>query len=525
MHVLVIEDNLVDFRLIERALGGDAVLSQVVSLSEGIRLARIGTYDLVILDLTVEDSSGYETFQKARDAINTIPIVVLSGIDDDKLALRAVAEGAQDYVCKSKLLDYPMDRIARYAIERHRTEQKIRESERLARATVDSLSSNIAILDESGTIQAVNAAWNRFATENGMPPAYNWLGTNYLSACDPASGDGDEMGRAAATGIRSVIEGKQRRFEIEYPCHSPTEERWFLMRATPFEGEGPTRIVIDHENVTARIVAERLSKEQCGLREAVAGMEQVLGVVGHELRTPLAAVRAISEFLTTDGAKDTAQANDFLRTISDEVDRMSDTVNNLLEAARLNSGRARWNWSEIDPGELVADAASAIRPLVDASRVRLDAAVSGTPTPILGDGEAIGRLLINLLSNATKHTKDGQITVRTRQFTDAGGGWIDFVVCDTGCGISPDVCNRLGEAFALNSGVVGKNHVNGTGLGLAICKGIALAHGGRIMIESASGRGTTITARLRTDLAAATSGDTDYSQSTDDSLSHAELAR
>jgi signal transduction histidine kinase len=127
---------------------------------------------------------------------------------------------------------------------------------------------------------------------------------------------------------------------------------------------------------------------------------------------------------------------------------------------------------------------------------------------MLGDGDAIRRLLLNLLSNARKHTTVGQIEVTSRSYTDLRGAWVELSVRDTGPGIPQEILARLGEAFALNSGVVGKNHVSGTGLGLAICRGIAAAHGGELLIESVLNRGTTVTAVLRADLVTAASGNT-----------------
>ncbi len=126
---------------------------------------------------------------------------------------------------------------------------------------------------------------------------------------------------------------------------------------------------------------------------------------------------------------------------------------------------------------------------------------------MLGDAEAIRRLLLNLLSNARKHTKEGKIQVFARPFTTVDGNWVELCVQDSGVGIPPERLARLGEAFALNSGVVGDNHVSGTGLGLAICKGIAAAHAGELLIDSTLGQGTTVTARLRVDLDAAANGD------------------
>jgi PAS domain S-box-containing protein len=596
----------------------------------------------LILDLNVGDSYGYPTFEKARAALPRLPIIVLSGTDDDELALRAVAGGAQDYVRKSSLPDCPLDRIARYAIERHcaevrsrtadaryrslfdnlptaaftcdtqgvityfnrrapelwghaprlndpafrfcgaqklfaadgthlphdqswvaramrerrrfhdceysietpggglrhllinatpdlndqgeligciailvdvteqrKLEQQLRENERFARSTVDSLAAHIAIIDATGTILAVNDAWRNFATANGGFGSDYGVGMSYLDVCDRASAAGDSIAAETAAGIRSVLRRKRDAFELEYPCHSPQEERWFMMRTTVFEGEGPTRAVVSHENVTARMVAERLAREQSGLREAITGMEQVLGVVGHELRTPLAVLRAIAEFLTMDGANETPEAERFLHDIMHEVDRMSDTVNNILEAARLSSGKTRWNWSTFDLAEVVRDAVGSIQMIVNESCVALVVGPVEGPTHMAGDAEALRRLMINLLSNAKKHTSSGRIEVAIRSYRDAqDASWADLSVRDTGCGIPPEIVARLGEAFALNSGVVGANHVSGTGLGLSICKAVAAAHGGNLLIESIPGEGTTVHARFRLDLVTACTGET-----------------
>lgn len=245
---------------------------------------------------------------------------------------------------------------------------------------------------------------------------------------------------------------------------------------------------------------ERIERERDGLRCAVEAMEQVLGVVAHELRTPLAAMRAIAELLVSGEATQLADRNVFLRNMQEATVRMSDTVDTLLEAARLNSGRARWNWQDVDLEEACQDAIETARPLLTDDRVELTLAVV-PPSPIIrGDADALRRLVTNLVSNAMKYTTEGAITVSACVVQEEGRSWADITVADTGCGIPEEIVSRLGEAFALNSGVVGANHVQGTGLGLAICRGIASAHGGVIRIDSAPGQGTTIHVRLRADL-------------------------
>jgi PAS domain S-box-containing protein len=135
------------------------------------------------------------------------------------------------------------------------------EANQLLAETLDALPSHIAVLDESGVILQVNASWRRFAEENGLRDEAYSVGRNYLDACIPTE-DGCLEDASIGDGIRSVLEGRSPSFTCEYPCHSPTEQRWFLMRVHRFGGAGPTRVVVSHDPITERVVAK------AGLRES-----------------------------------------------------------------------------------------------------------------------------------------------------------------------------------------------------------------------------------------------------------------
>jgi PAS domain S-box-containing protein len=136
--------------------------------------------------------------------------------------------------------------------ERKRAETELLESKRFLRSTLDALSSHIAILDEHGTIIEVNAAWSSFASDNHFMGSSHGVGDNYLEVCDAAAGGGSEDAAAVAKGIHEVMVGRCDGFQMEYPCHSTVEKRWFNVRVTCFDDEGPVRVVVAHENITAR---------------------------------------------------------------------------------------------------------------------------------------------------------------------------------------------------------------------------------------------------------------------------------
>ena len=136
------------------------------------------------------------------------------------------------------------------------TEAALRTSEQFAQATLNGLSTAIAILDSEGSILAVNQAWRQFLPDS--PPVIQSVveGANYLRACENATGEEMEEAGRVARGIRAVAADELEVFTMEYPCHSPQEQRWFSMRVTRFPGDGQARVVVAHENITKRKQAE-----------------------------------------------------------------------------------------------------------------------------------------------------------------------------------------------------------------------------------------------------------------------------
>lgn len=125
----------------------------------------------------------------------------------------------------------------------------------IAAAVIDALSSQICVVDHNGTILAVNSAWRRFGEENSAGAYKSNIGLNYLGVCKGSAGTGAEEANDFAVGVRAVLEGKTDLFQLEYPCHSPHERRWFSGRVTPLQfADGGA--VISHLNITIRKLLE-----------------------------------------------------------------------------------------------------------------------------------------------------------------------------------------------------------------------------------------------------------------------------
>ncbi len=188
-----------------------------------------------------EDSALFETCHRRRDGTE-FPVEVSA-----RLVVVAGKRYYQD--------------IIRDITERKRHETQLAEAENFARATLDALSAHLCVIDASGTILRVNRAWRAFAAVNEADLPAVAEQRNYLQVCDTARGPCSAEARPFAEGIRAVLRGERAEFTLEYPCHSPTEPRWFLGKVTPFPSSGPARAVIAHENITARKQMEQALRD------------------------------------------------------------------------------------------------------------------------------------------------------------------------------------------------------------------------------------------------------------------------
>lgn len=379
--------------------------------------------------------------------------------------------------------------------ERRRDEKQLR----LQGAALDAAANAIVITDTQGNICWTNQAFESL-TGYGRDEVIG-LSTAMLKSGEQDEAFYEDLWKVISSG--HVWQGEmvnRKKDGTLYP-----EE----MTITPVRDDRGrvTHFIAIKQDISIRKQAEaeitkrfEIEGERNHLRDAVKAQERLLGVVGHELRTPLAGIRAISELLIDEGSRDLEEFDVFLRNIHDEVVRMSGMVNDLLEVARMHSGAAQWNWSEVSLQEACEAAMSTVRPLIDQDKVELLLEVHPAGLVMRGDTDGIRRLVLNLLNNACKNTPEGSIYVLATGSQRDGHAFVNLTVGDTGTGMTPEVAQRLGQAFALNSGVVGDSHVRGSGLGLAICRGIATAHGGTISVKSAQGKGSTFTALLRADL-------------------------
>ncbi len=216
--------------------------------------------------------------------------------------------------------------------------------------------------------------------------------------------------------------------------------------------------------------------------------------VSHELRTPLTSIRVLVETLESGALHDPDVSSDFLARIVSEVDRLALLVDDLLDLARIESGRIRLSPERVIPAEMIWHVVERMEPQVERAGLSVEVVVAADTPAVVADRERIDQVLLNLVHNAIKFTPaGGVITLSASSVSNA----VQFAVRDTGVGVSPEDMPRVFERFYKADRA---RHSHGTGLGLAIAKHIVQAHGGQIWAEPNSDVGTVFRFTLPTDL-------------------------
>jgi two-component system phosphate regulon sensor histidine kinase PhoR len=224
---------------------------------------------------------------------------------------------------------------------------------------------------------------------------------------------------------------------------------------------------------------------------------ELVADVAHELRTPIASLKALVETLEEGAVEDPPAAREFVRLMQVEVSKLAGLVDELLELSRLEAGAVAMQPQVIDPAELAQATIRRIAPQARRAGIALQLEVEPQLPPVRADAGRIEQVLLNLLLNAIKFTPaGGRITLQVARAAGAGAGddQVHFAIADTGAGIPPEEQGRLFERFFQGEHPA---RLAGTGLGLAIAKRLVEAHHGRIWVESAGeGRGATFTFTL-----------------------------
>ncbi|MGE5673025.1 MAG: sensor histidine kinase [Mycobacterium leprae] len=240
-------------------------------------------------------------------------------------------------------------------------------------------------------------------------------------------------------------------------------------------------------------MAERIEVLVAGLRRSETARNELLMMVGHDLRTPMTSITGFAEALRDGVVQDEERKQRFYEIIATESQRLTRLTNDLFDVAKLESGQMELRLQAISIAPLLREFADSLRELAQQQSTRLDLAITpeAESARVYGDRDRLEQVLGNLASNALRFTKEGEaVTIRAT----VDGTELVVAVEDKGPGLTPDEAAQVFQRF-FQGAQQGRGH-KGAGLGLAIVKSLIEAHGGKVGVASVPGQGATFWFRL-----------------------------
>ncbi|MBI4424292.1 MAG: response regulator [Elusimicrobia bacterium] len=474
-QVLLLEDDPEYVLLMKTFLGepGDGPRLRVTTagtLAEGLEALAKGGIDVVLLDLMLPDSRGLETVGAVMAQAPHVPVIVLTGLYDEALALEAVGRGAQDYLVKATFDARLLKRSVAYAIERARLRAEL---ENILANAADS----IVVVDSRNIVRYANpAAEGLFGRK-----AEAMIGEPFGFAVEPRK----------TSEIRITVPGGG--------------ERIAEMRVSPLQWKRYEAFLASIRDITALRRIEQIKAEIRERRRMDQLKDELMSTVSHELRSPLTVIKAAIANLYEGFAGPVEESQMKLIALAHRnVERLAKIINNLLDLSRLESDQMRVEKETVDLGALAREAVQSYQLASGEKGVRVDLRLPVDLPAVFADPDLVTQVLNNLLDNAVRFAHSS-VTVSAEAVPSlagppGGGGGrakaavadrpgVRITVADDGRGIPPDQRGQLFNKFVQVGRPPGGGGYKGTGLGLAICKEIVTRHDGRIWVESEVGRG------------------------------------
>jgi signal transduction histidine kinase/CheY-like chemotaxis protein/HPt (histidine-containing phosphotransfer) domain-containing protein len=483
IRVLLVEDDPADAMLVHEMLrsldDNPFELSVASTLAEARRHLVEQWVDVVIADLGLPDSFGIATLTALQQAAGDIPLVTLTGHNDERFALEAMKHGAQDYLVKGRGDGAVLARVLQYAIERKLAAIALRDSQARFRDYAASSSDWFWETDSDVRFTYVSS---RFKVATGAPESWvvgkRW--PELLREPGAFIASGATPGPAALPRQQAF-----RDVELELPLPAGSAAGTaIVLRISGVPVSDGRGTFIGYRGTASDITEQRAVRE--ALREAKeraeAGIQvksSFLAIMGHEVRTPLQGIIGMAELLRGEALGE--RPRKWVDTIVESSELLLTVLNDILDFSRLEAGRLPLERAPFSLAGLVDSVASLMGPQALESGLnfftRIDPALFPT---MVGDSVRLRQILLNLVSNALKFTPAGSVGIEvTVLAASAGEQTVRVEVSDTGIGISEAGRAQLFTEFT-QLGTANSRAQTGSGLGLAICKRLIDLMRGRI---------------------------------------------
>ena len=466
VRILLVEDSPGEARLVREKLNeaGESrfELTHAVRLDEAFGFLDEVPFDVLLLDLGLPDSQGLDTFLMANARAPHLPIVIMTGLDDESLGAEAVRNGAQDYLVKGQVDGGLLVRAIRYAIERKRAKEEI---ESLARFPGENPTPVLRI-SSNGTILYANPA--------SLPLLSHWE---------------TAVGRPVPPAVGELVSAVHSSGEF-WISTVEFDDRFFSLVITPVSGAG-------YVNIYGRDIGEHRRLEQhIRQMQKMEAIGTLAGGVAHDFNNLLTGILGYANELKL-GSDPGDEVHEAATVIENAATRAAELTRQLLGFAR----KGKVEEIPVDVHRLIQEVVSMLGHTLlsrNGRSMRISQRLRAQPSYVLGDQTQLQQVLLNLGVNARDAMPGGgEVVFETcaaeldeeycRDHVGASPGrYLMISVTDAGTGIPNEIVDRIFEPYFTT-----KEEGKGTGMGLAMVYGIVKNHGGAIRVYSEAGHGTT----------------------------------
>lgn len=474
-QVMIVEDERIVAEDIRRSLEnlGYTVLSIVSSGGKAIDEAKEKSPDLVLMDIILKGKmDGIEAAAQIRSRFN-IPVVYLTAYSDDIILERAKITEPFGYIIKP-FNERELHINIEIALYKHKIEKELKESREWFSTTLKSIGDAVIATDPKDRIIFMN------------PAAQSLTDWNFEDAMGKSIDEVYDISPAESP------EKSKNTGEIELICRDGTKRLIEECRA-PNIGESGNILgsVLVFRDITQRRKAEAILLENERLLYSNKVKNEFIANMSHELRSPLTYIIGFSQLLKRrkDGELNEKQEL-YVDNILTSGKFLLDLINDILDLSKIEAQKMELVIESISVEEVINETFTILKEQAVNHNITMVKNIEPHLDFIMADRQRFKQVLFNLLSNAVKFSKEegGTVTLSARK----SGDMAQFTVSDTGIGIKDEDIGKLFRKFEqLDSGYTRKS--KGTGLGLAISKQLVELHGGKIMVESTYGEGSTFT--------------------------------
>lgn len=504
--MLLIEDSLADARLLREVLKGSPLcrceLVHVQRLGEGLaQLQPDHEFDLILLDLTLPDSDGLASLDAIIRQESRLPIVVLTHLNDDELAVEAVRHGAQDYLVKRSVNQDSLIRSIRYGMERKQSAEALRHANEILEQRVQQRTAELVTANQR--LQLAQQAGKIGTFEWHIPAGpLTWtaeLEALYGLAAGSFSGELEDWIRRIEPGEQAkvrqalhqaVAQGKGLNQEFSM-VDARGDRHWILAKGQRFpeDSDQPCKLI----GVQIDITDKKALEAQFLHAQRLESLGTLASGIAHDLNNILTPVLSVAQLLPRQQAGLTEASKRLLALLDKSAHRGIDLVQQILAFARGDGSETRVS---LQPLELLQEVVQITQQTLPKS-IAIAQQLPPDLWPILADATQLHQVFVNLCVNARDAMpQGGLLTLRgqnidldeataARHLAAKPGPYVVLSVEDSGTGIDPALIHRIFDPF-FTTKAVGQ----GTGLGLSAVVGIVQRHQGFVEVDSELGRGS-----------------------------------